>query len=931
VRRLILLPLLVWLWTPPGAAQPYLVKDINPLLVDQSSSPDRFVHFGRYAVFSATTLLEGRELWSSDGTAAGTFLLVDACPGECYSDPTPVAVTPRGVFFNTFGSGEGARNGLWITRGTPASTMLLAENVQAGGGASAVWMASQGVLYFSGLDSAHGIELWRSDGTPAGTYPVKDLWPGPSGAMSELAVYRGRVFFGASDGATGWALWSSDGTAAGTKLVKDPSPNTLTNEPGLRWLRATTGYLFFEANGTAGRELWRSDGTTAGTRLVADLTPGPGSTSIYNAVALGNRVFLEAESGAQGEEVWVSDGTPRGTKALTHFAESRPFTFGPSRDRSLSAANVIGNQLIFPAFETGLGRELWTTDGTTAGTHLLTDLCPGSCSAVLSVWPAFQNRIYFSAADQRGLELWVTDGTAAGTHLVRDLCLGACSSFPADPFPLGGALLFTAKDAAGHRQLWKTDGTAAGTIQLSSFAVDNFAQGLQGAVTTTGKLFFAADDGVHGSELWLTDGTSAGTRLAANLDAADHGGSRPFDLMAAGGTLYFFADDGVHGSELWKSDGTANGTELVHEFLPGPGTLERLDSFDWRADLGGTLAFIPALGLSNSLWRTDGTDAGTYALTSDDVQVRGYPDSRRLPVVNGKAFFLASRQASGRELWVTDGTPAGTQELDLVPGAADSSPSALTPYGNKLVFTAGTPSSPQDRRLWTSDGTAAGTTSVTDAVQPTLALTVHQGLVYFLGTAGGNTQLWRSDGTAAGTVRLPDIVPGRSLEAQALTSLGSRLLLWGAFPFSADQKGLWATDGTAAGTKRLRDVNLLFSFSDPQELGGVLYFVGGDGHADLLWRTDGTEAGTHPLRDHDGHTIATPYIMSVFDGKLYFITPDIGATLWQSDGTPQGTVPLRQLDPGQPGSLALAVAGSRLFFRAFDPATGSELWAIGGH
>jgi ELWxxDGT repeat protein len=109
-----------------------------------------------------------------------------------------------------------------------------------------------------------------------------------------------------------------------------------------------------------------------------------------------------------------------------------------------------------------------------------------------------------------------------------------------------------------------------------------------------------------------------------------------------------------------------------------------------------------------------------------------------------------------------------------------------------------------------------------------------------------------------------------------------------------------------------------------------LYFLGGDGHADLLWRTDGTAAGTYPLRDRDGQTIPTPAIMTVFGGKLYSITWDIGATLWQSDGTPQGTFPLRQLDPGQPGSLALAVAGPRLFFRAFDPATGSELWAIGG-
>jgi ELWxxDGT repeat protein len=215
-------------------------------------------------------------------------------------------------------------------------------------------------------------------------------------------------------------------------------------------------------------------------------------------------------------------------------------------------------------------------------------------------------------------------------------------------------------------------------------------------------------------------------------------------------------------------------------------------------------------------------------------------------------------------------------------------------------------------------------------VQPASTLTVHQGLVYFLGKDGSTTQLWRSDGTAAGTAKLPDLIPGRSLDAQSLTSLGSRLLLWNAYLGSA-QPGLWATDGTAAGTQRIGNVSLLFSIPGSLELGGVLYFAGTDTHAELLWRTDGTEAGTYPLRDRDGRTIAKPSIMTLFDSKLYFITSDLGATLWQSDGTPQGTFPLRQLEPNQYTSLALGVAGSRLFFRAFDSATGSELWALDGH
>jgi len=796
VRRLVMIPLLALLWTPPGVAQPYLVKDINPSFDERSSEPDRFVRFGRYAIFSASTLLEGRELWSSDGTAAGTFLLADACPGECTSNPLPSAVTPRGVFFTTVesteSSAEGSKGGLWITRGTPATTVFLAEGVSMRSGRGAVWMESQGVLYFSGGDDAHGQEIWRSDGTPAGTYLVKDLWPGPAGNTGDLEIYRGRVFFGASDGTTGWALWSSDGTPAGTRLVKDPSPDTSTSEPGLRWLRATTGPLFFEANGPAGRELWRSDGTTAGTRLVADLTPGPASTRITDAVAYGNRLLLQAEAGNQGEELWVSDGTARGTRPLTHFAEPRPFSADISVTRSLSIAVPAGSRLIFPARETGLGRELWTTDGTVAGTRLLTDICAGACSSIGSIWPvlAFQNRIYFGAWDDphRG-ELWISDGTAAGTRMVRDIVPGQDSSFPFDFFTVGGKVLFTAQGPArAFRQIWKTDGTAAGTVELSGFTVPNFIpQGLQGAATPA-RLLFTADDGVHGKELWMTNGTAAGTRLVANLDGVDHGGSKPNGLMAAGGILYFFADDGVHGSELWKSDGTGPGTELVHEFLPGPGALSRFRTFSAHADLGGTLLFSAELGSVSALWRTDGTDAGTYALTPDGVQVDEFPSNSVFGAAGGQVFFLATRPASGKELWVSDGTLAGTRELDLLPGTLGSEPTLLTPFGDRMVFTARTSLS-GDRRLWASDGTAAGTAPVSD-VEALPAMTVHQGLVYFLGTEQGSTRLWRSDGTAAGTVKLPDIAAGRSIEAGALTSLGSRLLLWNATLSSSSQRAL---------------------------------------------------------------------------------------------------------------------------------------------
>jgi len=54
---------------------PYQVADINPGV--DSSSPSRLFAFGNRLLFQANDGTNGTELWISDGTAAGTVLLAD--------------------------------------------------------------------------------------------------------------------------------------------------------------------------------------------------------------------------------------------------------------------------------------------------------------------------------------------------------------------------------------------------------------------------------------------------------------------------------------------------------------------------------------------------------------------------------------------------------------------------------------------------------------------------------------------------------------------------------------------------------------------------------------------------------------------------------------------------------------------------------------
>ena len=71
------------------------------------------------------------------------------------------------------------------------------------------------------------------------------------------------------------------------------------------------------------------------------------------------------------------------------------------------------------------GRELWTSDGTEAGTVLVKDINPDGADSAASYLTDVGGTLFFSADDGvHGEELWTSDGTEAGTVLVKDINAG---------------------------------------------------------------------------------------------------------------------------------------------------------------------------------------------------------------------------------------------------------------------------------------------------------------------------------------------------------------------------------------------------------------------------------------------------------------------------------------------------------------------------
>ncbi len=402
---------------------------------------------------------------------------------------------------------------------------------------------------------------------------VKDINPNGDSMPTDLINYNSKIFFTADDGVNGKELWVTNGTE--TTLLKDINPGE--NGSDISNFKILNGKLLFTATDEAnGNELWATDGTEAGTKLVKDMFPGSGGSYAFEFIEFNNALYFRSEDGVHGTELWKTDGTTDGTVMVGDLREGE-FGSNPSNFA------ILNNKLYFSAidgfdYDNGqTGLELWVSDGTAAGTHLVKDINPFESSQASGL-TTFGNKIYFSADDgTNGNELWATDGTEAGTYMVKDISTsGNGNSLAGNFIVFNNKLIFTAYSAEAGREMWTTDGTQAGTYMLKDVKA-----GTAGSVIPQfrhfiykDKLLLTLDDGTHGAEIWSTDGTTAGTQLYLDIfpgpDGSMNPNQAPMTFAEVNGTLYFRALDNYDEYyQLWKSDGTTAGTKKL---LPDPTT-----------------------------------------------------------------------------------------------------------------------------------------------------------------------------------------------------------------------------------------------------------------------------------------------------------------------------------------------------------------------
>jgi len=467
-------------------------------------------------------------------------------------------------------------------------------------------------------------------------------------------------------------------------------------------------------------------------------------------VKMGNKLIFAADDGIHSWEPWRTDGTVEGTYMIKDVRPEECSTNDDGTETcenygSLTVADFTGinrgyytpelvagnNKFFFTGYEDAPSfymAEVFVSDGTEAGTHLIQDQWTHDYFSDNDWWEFFYvgptnlhvipshgnypDRLVYSgfwahSGDVTGEEPYLTDGTTTirMANIVPEIteagpycCFDFLGSMPRDFIHNGNLIYFSATSNDNGRELYRYNLAAFGNNGL--FLIEDLKPGEEGSnpeqLTSigNGEIFFTADTGNEtGRELYFSQGSASNTDIIVDIWPGIGNASNPENLISHNENIFFTANDGENGRELWYSDGSMSGTFMIKDINVNGSSDPR------RFLLSDDTLYFTAYNeeYGRELWKSDGTEEGTtmvmdiYPGQSSSFDY-GAPFSNfgnQLIIHKEMIYFTANSPEYGYEIWYSDGTENETQILlDLNPGTNSSYPWWLTSFGDKLYFTA---------------------------------------------------------------------------------------------------------------------------------------------------------------------------------------------------------------------------------------------------
>lgn len=837
-------------------------------------------------------------LWRTDGTGF-TFLKAVTAGTDNRGNAVFIGLGERAVFVADDGNGTA----FWTTDGTDTGTVRLQidTNVTTPSQLTRVGGDDNRTIIFSGYDATHGYEPWLLtfdvDWNPSVSL-IADLNVGPDNSTPYFHLVGDAVYLRATGD---WDTTPDDENASLSDVGREP------------WI--------FDAQGL---------------RLVADIYPGTNGSEPRDFTQHLGTVYFKARNQASDYELWETNGT-----TAVRAADIRTGTSGSDPAGFLSFDNL----LLFQAANSGVGTELYAWDDANGTVRLVKDIYSGSKSANPAGLTRFGNKVYFAAEINATPSTYLhsTDGSTAGTELVRTEHNATLRAYELRVW--NNALYFSGDDGSGG-QLWRMD--ANGSVAAVTSLTPAPGSGANTAQPVGDRLVFPISDAATGTDVFALDANLTVHAIGVASDAT--ASSEPRFLTVYGDRVYFQADDKLYGQEAWVTDATSGAATLFFDALAGSGS----SGPHGFTVAGEALFFRTVNGSLFDLWCYREIFAEPVLL---DTFKR--LESISMAAVGEELYLLADPDSTTNpDLWsascpvAESDPPVLTLRSDVNPGNAWSF--EFTEFNNE-VYGAGSVSNAISCTDGSAIGTANGLVRFDDndtcfvdyngsgnVVTTPHHLVVFSDALYFLATSNGSDGLYRFDGTQVSLVMETD-PNSTAIDQPSLFAFDDRLFFLAAN--ANDGVEWWQSDG--ATESLFVDVrpgpassnpwyaavfDRFFCFSAQSDDGNDTGQVGRE-----PWCSDGTAEGTFLLADmypgpQESDSGWSGFIE--FRGQIYFSATDDTHGMELRRWNPGRVAPqlVADLNVGTGGSMTsepIVTGPDALYFAAYHPLYGNELWAYG--
>jgi ELWxxDGT repeat protein len=525
-------------------------------------------------------------LYGSDGTTAGTTPVapIGGSVVEAVSYNTGALFLSAGTKSYFLADATASGEQVWVTDGTAAGTHQV-TNIADTSGASPALLGLVGTnLIFADYASDNTMQLFLTDGTAAGTSTLSNFAQNQYGLVSDSIALNGKVYVALNSSLACCQpdLWATDGTSAGTVRIdsNEGYPTFHLQPSSLETFGNSVALLTNTENEGVQLSLVN---TTSNALTILDTAAGASYGSTI--AAMDSFILYLSGTANSGLELWRSDGTLPGTVLLMNMGQGVQF----SQLGQNIVMTRVGDRAVFQSENAQNGPQLWSSDGTAPGTvPLIATPTPSGSTYSQPLLGVAGTHGYYAVNNGTEFQVVVTDGTAAGTHVLTGA--GQIDQNGISDTQVAGddtlVFIYTYHlDASGNlKHLYAYSPQSNAVTHLLDAPL---IYGGQPILAYMGQLYFTGSDAVHADNPWISDGTVVGTHILVNLSnvtpmAGNDSASSQNDAAV---TIDVLANDS-------ESGGTIDTTSVQIVSKPAHGSVSMTAS--------GPVVYTPVTGFSGS-------------------------------------------------------------------------------------------------------------------------------------------------------------------------------------------------------------------------------------------------------------------------------------------------------------------------------------------